>query len=144
VRLVGASRLVAIALVAAATACGSEAGREPEPATVDDPTAELELTVWPRGRASGNPQTWTLRCDPARGTHPKPAEACARLTALAGPFAPPAPGEICTEQYGGPQEALIEGTYRGERVRFALSRTNGCEIARFERLAFLLPVSAAA
>ena len=46
---------------------------------------------------------------------------------------------MCTEQYGGPEQAMITGTYRGEPVSYGLSRTNGCEIGRWESLRFLLP-----
>ncbi|MBA2385337.1 MAG: hypothetical protein H0V68_11845 [Actinobacteria bacterium] len=130
-------------LLAAAVGCGSEPDAEPDPgpAPGDAATSELEITFWPQGRSSGNAQTWTLTCNPAAGTHPSPEDACAQLDALDQPFAPPAPDEICTEQYGGPEEALVEGTYRGEPVSFELSRTNGCEIGRWEQHSFLLPDS---
>lgn len=133
--------MIAIFLLAAAAGCGSETDAEPDPAPGpgDEPSIELEITFWPQGRSAGTPETWTLTCDPAGGTHRSPAEACAQLAALENPFAPPPPDEICTEQYGGPEEALVSGTHRGERVSYELSRTNGCGIARFERLGFLLP-----
>ena len=46
---------------------------------------------------------------------------------------------MCTQQYGGPEQALISGTYRGEPVSYKLARTDGCEIDRYEQLSFLLP-----
>ena len=137
--------LIAIVLLAAA-GCGSETDAEPDPAPSpgDAASTELEITFWPQGRSSGNAQTWTLTCDPGGGTHPSPEDACAQLAALDDPFAPPPKDEICTEQYGGPEEALVEGTYRGRGVSYGLSRTNGCQIARYERYRFLIPVSSAA
>ena len=48
-------------------------------------------------------------------------------------------GRICTQIYGGPQTATITGTWRGKAVTAHLSRTNGCEIARWQALDGLLP-----
>ena len=39
---------------------------------------------------------------------------------------------MCTEIYGGPQTATVTGTFRGEPVSAEFSRTNGCEIARWD------------
>ena len=143
---VRAALVSAIVLLAAATGCGSEADGEAEPSSppADEVSAELEITFWPSGRGNSDPQTWTLTCGPAGGTHPDAAEACRRLAALENPFEPPPPDEICTEQYGGPQEALVEGTYRGEAVSYGLSRTNGCQIGRWEQYGFLIRSGGAA
>jgi hypothetical protein len=43
--------------------------------------------------------------------------------------------------YGGPQTARITGTWEGGPVDATLSRTNGCEIARWKALRGLLPAS---
>ena len=55
------------------------------------------------------------------------------------PFAPIPRDAVCTQQYGGPQVALITGRYAGRSVWVQLQNRNGCEIARFKRLAFLVP-----
>jgi hypothetical protein len=69
----------------------------------------------------------------------QPVLACRRLLAAGrGIFAPTPGGIACTMIYGGPQEALITGTLRGEKVWTRLRRRNGCEIARWNRVAFLL------
>jgi len=85
----------------------------------------------------------TLRCDPAGGTVTRPARACRLL--LAGGramFAPTPPETACTMIYGGPQEALVTGTVRGVKVWARFRRRDGCEIARWNRVAFLLgPIS---
>jgi hypothetical protein len=40
----------------------------------------------------------------------------------------------------GPAVAEVEGLYRGETVDAKFTRTDGCEIGRWDRLAFLFPV----
>ena len=119
--------------------CGSEAGDEgggdasAEPA----PATELTVTLWPQGR-SGPSHEFTLTCDPPGGTHPTPAEACAILDADSAVLEPLPPDSICTELYGGPDEAEVVGTVNGEQVNASLSRQNGCEIDRWDRAAALL------
>ena len=47
---------------------------------------------------------------------------------------------VCTEIYGGPQKARVVGTVNGQRVRAMFTRTNGCEISRWQRISpWLLP-----
>jgi len=58
------------------------------------------------------------------------------------PFEPIPSDRACTEIYGGPQEAIVAGTYGGRRIWIRLARSNGCEISRFDRLRFLLPAYA--
>lgn len=53
-------------------------------------------------------------------------------------FPEPGPPKRCTQQYGGPQRALITGTFGGRAVHTELSLTDGCEIARWRALAPLL------
>jgi Subtilisin inhibitor-like len=103
------------------------------------PSADLTITVWPQGRGHP-PRTWTLRCNPVRGTLPGRAGACRRLPAFStDPFAPTPPGTACTQIYGGPQQALVRGSFRGRRVWTRFTRRDGCAIARWNRVAFLLP-----
>ena len=85
--------------------------------------------------------TWTLRCDPARGTLARPARACARLAAGGAKlFAPLPPNAVCTEIYGGPQKARVVGVVDGKRVWSTFTRTNGCQIDRWQRISpWLVP-----
>ncbi|WP_426005837.1 serine protease inhibitor [Paenarthrobacter sp. NyZ202] len=53
-------------------------------------------------------------------------------------FPAPRPDRICTQQYGGPQVAVVHGVFRGRQVTSRFSRTDGCEIARWKSLAPLL------
>ncbi|MDQ3164244.1 MAG: subtilase-type protease inhibitor [Actinomycetota bacterium] len=128
--------LAATVLAALAVGCGSAASApEAEPAT------SLRISYWSEGKAKGDdtPEAWTLRCDPAGGSLPNDGEACRKLKVLKRPFAPARKGLMCTQVYGGPGEAVISGTFRGERVWTRLSLTDGCQISRFKRLAFLVP-----
>jgi len=101
----------------------------------------LTVTYWERGMAQGEPVRWTLRCTPARGTLPRPVRACRKLaTAPAGIFAPVPSELLCTQIYGGPQQARVVGTFRGDRVHATFGRADGCELARWNRLSpWLLP-----
>ncbi len=101
----------------------------------------LRITYWEDGAKPGASTTWTLRCGPPRGTLPQPARACRRLaSAGAKPFAPTPENAVCTEIYGGPQKARVVGTVGTTRVRATFARTNGCEIARWNRISpWLVP-----
>jgi Subtilisin inhibitor-like len=100
-------------------------------------TAALSIAVSP---GDGGPtEHWTLRCAPAGGTLPKPAQACARLEALGRWYAPTPPGTMCSQIFGGPQHARVVGIYDGRRVWATFRRRNGCETARWNRVSFLFP-----
>ncbi len=96
----------------------------------------IELTESPTGPSTST----TLTCEPAGGTHRDPAAACAAITAAGGAAAfEPVPRDLaCTEIWGGPQTASVLGTVAGQPVRADFSRINGCEIARWDRLALVL------
>ena len=100
-----------------------------EPATVD-------LTIVVDATGEGATQTFTLTCSPDGGDHPDPAAACAAL-AQAGveAFAPTPRGVACTELWGGPQVATVQGTVDGEQISARFDRTDGCQISRWDRLA---------
>jgi len=100
----------------------------------------LSIIVSPNGDAA-HVRT-TLRCEPPGGTLPHAARACARLAALtASPFLPVTPGLACTDVYGGPETARVVGTFRGRSVWVTFRRINGCEIARWNKVGFLLRTS---
>lgn len=100
-------------------------------------TAQTRLTVRVSAGPDAETTQWTLTCQPAGGDHPAPEAACAALERADEPFTPVPPDQPCTQIYGGPQTATIEGVWRGERVRASYSRENGCEIHRWDAL---LPV----
>jgi len=97
-----------------------------------------ELTVVVRDAPDRDEHQYTLVCDPAGGDHPDPEAACRSLDRLKHPFAPVAPDTMCTQVYGGPQTATVTGRFRGEPVNAEFSRTDGCEIARWDQHVALL------
>lgn len=89
---------------------------------------------------AGKTEDWTLTCKPAGGSHPDPEAACQALEKNGSTALPPVPKDkACTMIYGGPETAKITGTWNGEKVDSSLSRTNGCEVARWKALVGLLP-----
>ncbi len=96
----------------------------------------IRVSFWERGSLAAEPDTvWVLRCNPAGGTLPQPARACARLAAGGAKLVAPVPeGVVCTEIYGGPQRARVVGRIAGKRVWATFGRQNGCHIDRWNRL----------
>jgi Subtilisin inhibitor-like len=121
-------------LLLALAGCGGwEGGKTPGTQTV------LQIKVWANGKDRGVPQEWRLHCDRSGGTLPEPEEACQKLFALDDAFAPTPEDSACTAIYGGPEVAEVEGLYQGETVDARFTRVDGCEIARWDRHAFLFP-----
>jgi hypothetical protein len=103
-------------------------------------STSLHITVWPAGQGQPGKRVYTLQCgNPVGGTLPKRAAACTKLMRVERPFAPTPSGVACTQIYGGPQEALVTGRFRGKPVRARFTRNDGCEIARWSRVRFLFP-----
>ena len=101
----------------------------------------LRITYWKDGLRQDESATWTLRCNPPRGSLARPGVACRRLAAGGTKLFAPLPKDIaCTEIYGGPQRARIVGNVAGKRIWAMFQRTNGCEIDRWNRISpWLLP-----
>ena len=129
-------RIAALIALLAAVGCGAGADA---PAAGSSGATELKITYWAQGSTGGAPEKWTLRCGPAGGTLPRATLACRKLGAMRNPFAPIARDALCTEQYGGPQVAVITGSFHGRPLQAQLANRNGCEISRFKRLSFLVP-----
>ena len=104
------------------------------------PETSLEVTVWPEGR-HGDPITAVLTCEPPGGSHSRPEKACTALYSEEAALEPVAGDVACTQIYGGPEEARIAGTVKGRAVDASFSRSNGCEIDRWDRLAPVLDLS---
>ena len=140
-------RRLVLALVAAVLVGGSgctdqDRGADvPEPGRTGSsvPTTGTELVVVGTD-GSGARVSWRLTCDPPGGDHPDPEAAC-RVLAEGGDAALPAvrKDRVCTQVYGGPETATVSGTWRGRPVVSSFSRTDGCQIARWDALAALLP-----
>jgi len=109
------------------------------PAPQAGPLTVLRINVWPTG-SGGFAHHYTLACGPARGTVPRPARACDTLGRLgAKAFAPTPKGIACTDIYGGPARARVYGFVDGQPVNTWLSLANGCAIARWKRVATVVP-----
>lgn len=129
--------LVASTLAAVTLGCGDGPA-----ASSTTSTTSLTITVWPQGKTAGAPKrTWTLKCTPATGTHPRPGIACQALFAHLGALRAVPSDRACIEVFGGPQVAEVRGTVRGKPVRAAFNRSNGCEIERWNSLKALFPVA---
>ena len=116
----------------------ADLGGDPDEDPGDDPRA-TQLTIVLDENGDGATRTFTLTCDPAGGDHPDAEAACAALAAGGiAAFAPTPPDVACTEIWGGPQVATVDGTVDGERVIATFTRANGCEISRWDALAPLL------
>jgi subtilisin inhibitor-like len=109
-------------------------------ATASTGTA-LRITYWEDSAVPTKSVTWTLGCGPVAGSLPRRTRACRRL-AQGGVelFAPTPKNAVCTEIYGGPQRARVVGTVNGKRIWAKFRRSDGCEIARWQRLSpWLVP-----
>jgi hypothetical protein len=135
---------VLLAACAVVAACGGPAPSSPDTTTAPSASASASTggssitVVYVDEKAEST--TWQLTCDPAGGDIPDPTAACAALTKNAATALPePSKDTMCTQVFGGPQTAVLTGTWRGEPVNSRLNRKNGCEIARWEALVGLLP-----
>ena len=124
---------LAAALVAcvALAACGDD---EEEPAAPAGSLADLTVTVDPDGEGGKPARRASITCEA-----PEDSAVCRAVARVPPKAFEPTPGNVaCTQQYGGPQMATVEGTLRGEPVSAEFSRVNGCEIARWRDAAPLL------
>jgi hypothetical protein len=119
---------------------GGASGQAPSSAAVSSGPAGDELVVELVPDQGEPAQTYRLSCagTPA-GDLPDPAAACAQLAGQPDPFAPLAADVMCTQLFGGPQTAHVTGRWAGEPVDLQLSRSDGCQIAQWDRLDALLP-----
>ncbi|WP_053226057.1 hypothetical protein [Solirubrobacter soli] len=124
---------LALVLAAALAGCGSD-----EPSQAGGPTGELaNLTVTvdrDGGKGGQEPQVLELKC-----AKPTDSQACGAAAGISAADIRPTDGNVaCTQIYGGPEEATIKGTIRGEEINATFSRTDGCEIERWDRVKALL------
>ncbi|MFI5684641.1 SSI family serine proteinase inhibitor [Streptomyces sp. NPDC051636] len=139
---VAATVTAAIAsLTAVAAAPALAAASASPPARASAPGDHLTVTV--RNAGGGRDGTYQVSCHPGGGSHPDVGGACRVLDRNTrwgrDAFAPVAPDSVCTMLYGGPATARVTGTWAGRPVDATYDRSNGCEIARWDRLVPLLP-----
>lgn len=127
-------RIVAALLACLALAACGEDDEEPAAPAPGGSLAELTVAVDADGKDPAPPRRTTISCDA-----PEDSEVCRALAGVKPQTFEPTPGDVaCTQQYGGPQTATVKGTLRGAPVDSRFSRTNGCEIARWEDAAAIL------
>ncbi|WP_458113153.1 DJ-1/PfpI family protein [Arthrobacter sp. R1-13] len=107
-------------------------------------SAEVDLTAKVSGLPDGGESTFRLLIRNGsvspESTVPDPGAALAAVKRFGEEifFAPRRADMICTQQYGGPQVALVTGVLHGRRVSSRFSLTDGCEIARWRAMEPLL------
>jgi hypothetical protein len=123
--------LACVIALAVLAGCGEDDEEPAAPARV----ADLVVRMDPDGGQGREPtREGQVRC---AGAEDSPA--CRAAADLKAADFAPVPADIaCTQQYGGPETARVTGTLRGERVDGRFSRTDGCEITRWEQVAPLL------
>jgi hypothetical protein len=118
-------------VVSLAAGCGSDDEEQPAAAPA---LADLQVKVDGDGKGAKPAETRTVRC-----SSPRESPQCEKVAALRlADLEPASDATACTQLYGGPQTATIEGTLRGEPVDLSFSRVNGCEIARWDAARALL------
>jgi hypothetical protein len=120
-------------LVLVLAACGGDDVQEPGDGSAAATSAagtNLVVTVWADPSTSAEPTVTTVTAAPAGAT--------------AKDFAAPDPNQACTMIFGGPGKATVAGTLDGAAVDATFTRSNGCEIARWDRMTALkiLPAGA--
>ena len=101
--------------------------------------AKTTLTI--TANLADSTYTWKLTCEPLGGKHHNRKAACA-LIAKAGIalFAPVPKDVMCTQIYGGPERVKVTGSVRGKKVNTLFVRSDGCQIARYDRAAALFTI----
>lgn len=118
---------------------------ESTPPTTEEGTAmDADLTIVLTSAGSDARVERKLVCkdsQPAEGSTVRDADAaCAALTQHGEKvfFELPDRNRICTQQYGGPQQARVTGTISGREVDKQFSLTDGCKISEWNSMQALL------
>ena len=126
-------RAVFAALAVCALAC--------TPAAAQEPSARLTFVL---DGGAGTVRTAKLRCTGEQASATgylkrAPARHCRRVRKLARFLAAqPDPDRVCTQVYGGPKKARVDGRIGDRIVHRRFDRTDGCAIADWDRMGSLL------
>ena len=101
------------------------------------PTYSLKIIY--KADQESSKEVSSLECKPAGGTINTPGVKCARLLKISSPFAPINPDQICSQIFGGTETARIYGYWQGKKINARFSKSNGCQIERWNRVEFLFP-----
>jgi hypothetical protein len=115
---------VVLAVLGTLAACGSD---DPETGPV------VSLTISVRDdQDDDTTHSATLGCP---GKTPRDRDACAALEVVAPQVFEPVPvDQACTMIFGGPETATVTGTFAEDTVDASFSRSNGCEITRWDQI----------
>ena len=129
------SILIAAACAATVTACGTQAagGSAASAHAAGAHAAKVSLTIQVTGKPGAKPERWTLRCDPAGGTHPDPQAACNVLLHAKSPFAAVPDHVMCPMILAGTKTATIKGTWFGKHIDTSFDRS-GCGMLRWRKI----------
>lgn len=131
--------VIPVALLLSACGQGGTGVPEGTPAAAPStpPAAGSALTI--SVTQPGGTTTWRLTCEPPGGDHPHPVDACQALDQVAASALPPVPADrVCAQVIAGPETATVTGSWRGQPVDSRLSRTDSCQVARWDALAPVL------
>ena len=128
--------------VAVLAACGIDAAGVPAAPAKRSVALAIRFDNGPRKVSRG-----TLTCrsgeERATGIARPAARSCAGIRKLAPRLiSQPPKDRVCSMIYGGPQKVRVTGTIDGKHVDRIFTRTNGCQIADYDRLAAALPAIA--
>lgn len=127
-------RTIVVAVIALVTAAVAAAG------SGATSTGAIDLRIAYRATPTAATKVFRLTCNPAHGTVPSPATACRKLQSLgSNAFAPTPRDRVCTQIAGGPMVAVVTGSFQGRRLWVRLNQSDGCQIARWNLVSFLLP-----
>ena len=125
--------VVVLAALVFVAGCGEDDETE-APAGTPAEMAQLTVIV---DTGNGTKKTADITCK-----EPDDSDVCAALADMDLKTFEPVPGnQACTQQYGGPETATVQGTLNGEEIDAKFSRVNGCEIARWDAAKKLLGAS---
>ncbi|WP_051343391.1 SSI family serine proteinase inhibitor [Pseudonocardia spinosispora] len=109
------------------------------------PATKLTITI-AGSPVAGHDGRFVLTCDPAGGQHPDPKNACAKLDQAAAArqdlFAGVPEGQMCAQVFGGPATAEVVGTWRDRTINTKITRTDGCQTDRWNKLVPVIPPEA--
>lgn len=125
-RLIAGAAVCAIAVAGCGSATAPGSG-----GAAAAPKVSLKVTV--TGGPGTAPAHWTLRCDPAGGTHPDPAAACKGLLEIKKPFAPKPARMICPMIMISSKQVILTGTWFGQKVH-RIVIDGGCDVSLFSQL----------
>jgi hypothetical protein len=119
--------------VALAAGCGDGDSTE---TAMDDPVVDLTVVIWPSGPDGASKRRRIVCHEVGEGAA---RSECRGLVGLTPKQLEPVPANVaCTQIYGGPGVARVQGTLNGEKVDARFELSDGCEIERWDRNRVLL------